>query len=102
MRRTCEKCGQWWPPPYHRCKPVYLVWCDSDGETEADAVEVRATDAEDAAESMAETQDADSAEYSIVGGQDATFTVKAPGGTVTRWTVSGESVPSYSAREVKS
>lgn len=41
-------------------------------------------------------------DYAIVGGRrDPVVSVRAPDGTVTRWHVEGEAVPSYWARPVR-
>jgi hypothetical protein len=79
----------------------YVVWCLDDEETENDARTIEAYDAETAAETWAERDDYQSAEYRIVGGTDVTVCVKDEEGTVLRFRLSGESVPSYTAREVE-
>lgn len=60
---------------------------------------VEAIDEEHAAELWAHWEDSHSAEYSIVCGRvEPVVEVRDPKGNLTRWTVSGESVPSYHAR----
>jgi len=76
---------------------TWLVWEPDQGGTEEDAREVRATSAEQAACDYAEDVDADG--YAILGGCSATFHVrKESGGPEQRFTVTGESVPQYTAR----
>lgn len=58
-----------------------------------------AADAEHAAERWAEWEDAHSAEYLIVSGRtEPTVEVRDPEGAITRWMLTGESVPRYRAR----
>jgi hypothetical protein len=64
---------------------------------------VQAYYAEEAAERWASIDDNESAEYSIAGGHSVdvvVFDIEA--GTRSTWTVTGESVPAYRAREKKS
>lgn len=89
--------------PWEKPSPVWLVWRPEDGEVEADAREIEAHDAEQAAEDFAEWDDTNSAEYAIVKGQDATVLVRekcSVFGPTRRFQVRGEAVPSYSAKEV--
>ena len=86
----------------HVCPPAYLVWCPEHDELEVDAKPIRANDAEEAVTEWADQYDVRTAEYPIVGGRDEpTVHARAPDGTVTRWQVTGESVPHYSARELE-
>ena len=72
-----------------------------DDQTEDYADEFDTLDAEMAATEWAEKNDRDSAEYHIVGGHDATVNVRdLETDEVTRYTVSGEAVPQYTAREI--
>jgi hypothetical protein len=82
---------------------TYHVWCPDYGHKgpEDGAPIHGAYDAREAAETWAARYDRYSAAYSIVGGSEAVVCVKAPDGSVTRWTVYDESVPSYRATEVK-
>lgn len=80
-------------------RETYLVWQPDAGEFDC-ARRIEAVDAEQAAETWAAIDDRDSADYTIVGGDEAIVVVQAPDGTRTRWRVTGESVPSYSATEV--
>ena len=78
---------------------VFLVWRPELDETEEDAREVFAVDAEQAAEDFAEWDDADG-DYTIVRGGDATLHVRAKDkpGAAEVFVVSGETVPQYTAR----
>jgi len=73
-----------------------MIWREDDG-CEDDAESVHAHFPEAAVEKWAERDDAESADYLIVGGQDATVMVRAPDGDLLRYRVTGEAVPSYSA-----
>lgn len=102
----CSKCGRFRDTftgrMVHKCPPAWRVWCPVErGENEADAKTIFAFDAEAAAEEWAEQDDRYSAEYGIVGGSSVVVHVQAvDSDEVTRWSVSGESVPSYSASEL--
>jgi hypothetical protein len=103
--KLCETCGKYifkglsGRHEGHRCPPFFYVW-NPDHSDGNDTRKTFASDAEDAVEEWAERDDADSAEYSIVGGEDAEVCVKDGAGNVTRWRVSGESMPSYSATQL--
>jgi hypothetical protein len=97
----CPGCKQWGYLSTHRCAPLFLVWRPDDQETEEDARTFHARDAEEAAERWAEEDDQASADYAIVGGSSADLTVRGPDGALTRWTVTGEAVPEYHAREIE-
>lgn len=98
----CPTCGEFKFNENHRCPPEWLVWSPDYGGTEEDAIPLRASRPEGAAELWAERSDRMSADYSIVGGTDATVLVRAVGTQETfRYLVSGETVPSYSARLVQ-
>lgn len=104
MSTRCTQCNQslWtsYDEKYHWCKPLFRVWCEEQGDTEDDARDVHALTHEDAAEEWAEQSDLDSAEYSIVKGGDVTVHVRRVGEDSHKtFVVSGEAVPSYSARE---
>ena len=98
----CKTCGAYCvDASLHKCPPVWLVWQPDGGQEENDAEKVRARTPAEAAEKWAEWDDHRSADYSIVGGSNATVCVRrADGGEVLRYVVSGESVPSYSAKMV--
>lgn len=83
----------------HRCPPTYRVF-DPDFSEEANAVEVPARSAEDAAVRYADRYDSDHHEMGILR-HGVTVTVIGPDGGRTRFNLTGESVPSYSAEEVE-
>lgn len=78
----------------------YLVWRPEYGQEPEDGTVVDAYDANSAACKWAERDDAESADYLIVRGSDATVKVRAVNKPTDEWEmiVSGESVPSYRAR----
>ena len=79
---------------------TYRVWCPDRGATKDDGRRVVAREPESAATAWAEWDDAHSADYSIVAGNDATVLVAEDrdGAPEHRFTVSGESCPVYRAR----
>lgn len=94
----CPTCGEFTVTGAHQCHPEWLVWrTDS---TEDDARMYRAGGPDLAVAMWAETEDRESADHLIVHGSDAEVFVRAvrDGGVAVRYVVSGESVPSYSAR----
>jgi hypothetical protein len=79
----------------------YLVWCPKLDESEDRVRPISASDAEEAAELWARDYDSSSAEYDIVSGRDEPVVhVRAPDGTLTTWSLTGESEPVYIARAV--
>ena len=82
---------------------TYRVWCPDYGhEGPEDGMLLGyAYDARDAAQTWAMRHDRDSGEFTIVRGTAANVMVQAPDGTVTTWTVYGETAPVYSATEAK-
>lgn len=98
---VCRTCGFYdWEHPKDGCPPAYMMWRPENAETEADAKKIHGTSPEDAIERWADRDDADG-DYCIVNGSEATVMVKDSVGVVTRWVVSGEAVPTYTAREAK-
>lgn len=79
---------------------AYRVWCPDRGSTKEDGMRVAAFSPESAALKWAERDDADSADYLIVRGNDATVLVAEDREDAPehRFVVSGESRPVYSAR----
>jgi hypothetical protein len=77
-------------------KSIYIVYHDEYGD---EGVSFSAFDHEDAAEQFAEHHDSDG-DYPIVGG-DSPVVVVGSDGVTKMMRLSGETVPSYSAREVK-
>lgn len=81
---------------------LWLVWRDD--ETEGEAREVSAFDAEEAAEDFAEVTDAEDCDYSIMnngGGTVLCVRSALPGTDVERFRVFGESVPQYNAMQLE-
>jgi hypothetical protein len=78
----------------------WIVWCPERGQDREDGRSVDAHSAAAAAERWAEQDDARSADYMIVRGNDATVLVAADceGSTEHKFIVSGESRPEYRAR----
>ena len=96
----CSTCGEWMYSSRHACPPIFEVNYPEYGD---EWREIRAIDAETAAEKWAEREDSESAEYSIVGGRETpVVNVRGPDGSVTRWIISGEAVPKYYASEEQS
>ena len=79
---------------------TYRVWCPDRGATKEDGLRILAYDPEIAATKWAEWDDASSADYSIVGGAPAEVLVAEDrdGAPEHRFTVTGESCPTYRAR----
>jgi len=105
----CRKCGRYEPSASHHCPPAWKLWRPEHGGTEEDAITVYGYSAEAAVEAWAERDDRDSADYSIVGGNNATVHVRFVGDQDRARAlcfpteemvleVVGESVPSYTAR----
>lgn len=104
----CPKCDEYAWRTFsgpHECPPAWGVWLPERGEDRDDARKVYACDEESAATKWAERDDAHSADYAIVGGDDATVYV-APyydnTASARVFVVRGESVPTYYASEVQS
>jgi hypothetical protein len=77
----------------------YIVWCPDLGQEQEDGLKITASGTRQAVEDWAEWHDNVGAEYSIVGGKDATVTVMSiKSGDKRDWIVSGESMPIYRAR----
>ncbi len=80
---------------------TFTVWCPERDQDFEDGRSFDAYDPEMAAEKWAEYDDAYSAEYSIVGGQEVTVTVRDESGQDSSFVVSGEAEPVYFARQVR-
>lgn len=76
----------------------YLVWCPEHSQEPEDGREITAFDHEDAACMWARREDAESADYWIVGGDGTTVGVRAPDGTEKMVRVTGEPDIRYRAR----
>lgn len=103
----CKTCNEY-IYDRHICPPKWKLWVPEAGDTEEDAREVYATSPEAAAEKWAEEDDRNSADYSIVNGNEATVHLRYDDKperaellgletTELVLVVSGESVPSYTA-----
>jgi hypothetical protein len=90
----CPKCAEWVSSDRHVCSPEYEI---RGGDYSDEWKKIHAPDPGTAVERWAERDDAGSAEYRIASGKSAKVYVCDPNGNVTRWTVSGERVPQYSA-----
>ena len=79
---------------------TYLVWCPDYGQDRSDARSYKANDRRMAAEDWAMDYDRRSADYMIVGGNDATVIVAEDidGSEELGFIVSGETVAHYRAR----
>ena len=73
----------------------YLVWCPEFGSGPDDGREIMAHDHEDAACIWARSEDADGADYWIVGGDGASIVVRDPGGDEKALRVTGETIIQY-------
>jgi hypothetical protein len=96
----CETCKEWVFFDSHRCPPKYQVrqvWPNGDVD---DWRDFYARDPEEAAEKWAERYDS-YGDYTIVNGSSAIVDVMDEEETVTKFEVTGESVPSYRAYEHK-
>lgn len=105
--RRCTVCDDWAWFPGHACPPRWLVAIKADctqlpDEDEYIAYYARSTD--EAAEKAAEEEDCNSAEYGILrAGESGDYIayVKASVEAVPqRFSIVGESVPTYHAREM--
>ena len=99
--QRCPVCRKYDWTDTHRCAPVWEARLhETRGEEEW--TEVHASDAEEAAEKFCEQYDRDG-EYGIINSGSAEVEVRKPGDdAVTRFDVSAETIPQYSARELKS
>lgn len=88
---------------WRKTSKLWLAWRDD--ETEGEAREVSAFDAEEAAEDFAEVTDAEDCDYSIMGnGDGVVLCVKralVSDAPVERYRVFGEAVPQYNARQLE-
>jgi len=77
---------------------TYLIWCPELGSTSDDGNNVTGYSAEDAAETWAQREDSESADYWIVKGEGTTVIVRSPDGTEQSFYVTGEQAINYYAR----
>ena len=94
----CLKCGE-----YHfdtdRCKLLFEYQIEKFGD---EWLEVRAWSFEEAAEVACEKDDNDSAEYTIVrDGGLSEILIRDEAGTIKKFSIVAESVPTYTATEIK-
>ena len=94
--KKCQTCGQFGWAGSHHCPPLWDVVIDLYDVH----VSVYAYDAAGAAEKAVEQWEWESAEFLVAGGQDVEVSITDRDGEVIHFTVSGESVPQYSAHEV--
>lgn len=78
----------------------HLVWCPELGSSADDGKSIMAHDHEDAACLWARREDAESADYWIVGGDGTTVVVRGPDGADRNIYVMGESAINYRGRSV--
>lgn len=78
----------------------HLVWCPELGGGPEDGRVIMAHDHEDAACLWARREDAESADYWIVGGDGTTVVVRGPDGADRSLRVTGQQAIDYRAREV--
>lgn len=96
----CEPCNT-----YHwrdeKCMPLWAVWCPDYDQAQSDAKHVAGKTAAHAAERWAEKDDA-GGDYDIIGGCPAVVMVAPTNeeGPVLQFRVSGESVPTYRAKQL--
>lgn len=95
----CQRCQHWDWLDRHTCLPAFYVYDVDEGDA-ADAAKYHAIDHEAAAEQYAEDDDSASAECAIISGNPARVMVRRSGEDEWHpYTVSGEAVPRYDARE---
>jgi hypothetical protein len=99
---TCQRCNEFsFGEGNHRCPPEWIAWNrDCHGDDPAEGDRVFAHDAEAAAEKWAEIYDQD--DYPLMSGGDAEVVITPANGEgePKRFTVYGESSPTYYAREI--
>ena len=101
----CPICGAWRTlvrgRTFHKCPPLFHIWCPDYGEEEEDCKAVREDNAAQAAELWADDRDSDG-DYAIVGGSSVTVHVRAADSSeLQAFHVTGESAPEYHASEVE-
>lgn len=94
----CRRCGEFGYAKSHTCSPIWLVYNPDDGGPE-DARKIHATCGGEAAEKWAEVDDAESADFHIAHGASVVVLARLADSDDAweRYSVSGESVPSYTA-----
>lgn len=79
----------------------YRVWRVGDSEFDDRMFDTYAEDSANAAEQWAAWSDNDNADHAILGGEHVTVMVRRGGDSPKRYTVTGESVPRYTARLIQ-
>ena len=99
MYPWCPECLAWHAPDKHF--PLWTVWCPEDGaDGPEDGRTVRAFDADQAAERWADHDDCNG-DYDIVSGRSTPIVhVQGEDEEVTRWKVTGEAEPVYTAHSL--
>lgn len=101
MTKWCNDCRACHKAGHHL--PLWDVWCNEHGDERGDYRPVRASDAEEAAKRWASMTDYESADYTIVSGEEETVFVAPHDDETTppkKYLVTGESIPQYYAREI--
>lgn len=101
MSAWCGTCGEF-AYANHACPPAWLIWRPEHSETEDDARTVYGMSARYAVEKWAGDRDRNG-DYDIVRGNEAIVMVRPSdlSAEAVRYSVMGESVPEYTAREAK-
>lgn len=94
----CGKCGRFTMYPPCTCK-TYKVKRLERGYENEEPEEVYGFDPQSAAEKWAEEYDEDSGERCILNGLEMDIEVISPDGSAIQYSLSGETVPQYHARE---
>lgn len=106
VESRCETCGKYFfferDRKHHKCPPKWQVWEDEGGDEDRRwSNTIFADQAYEAAEKYAEQQDA-YGDYTCIGGTPMTvFVASDEEATPVRFEVTGEAVPEYTARELK-
>lgn len=91
--KKCETCGEGGVVGKH--------WCATAFEVEIEYYDTRLTvhafDASEAAEKAVARWERESADYLVIGGQEVTVAVTDADGEISRFDVTGQSVPQYTA-----
>ncbi len=97
--RRCNRCQGYPIKGTCACRTFDVAIADRGEVEDCSWQQIRARDAEDAAEEFAERYDVDSAEYRIVRTGSAEIWTRDDLGTVQKWEIDAEPVPTYNARE---
>lgn len=95
----CQVCGEYGWKKTHTCPPVFEYRIP---EYQDDWIQIRAFDSQEAAEKACENEDYGSADYAIVRqGYLDEIQIRDQEGTVKKFSIEAEGVPTYYAREIK-